>query len=144
MLAYVRIFMFCTMICLNAWAEELRSMIKLTKRRNIVHNRRRSLRSGGPMVLLRDYSDNQYVGTIGIGTPPQMFTVVFDTGSSDIWVPGVSCSTCEHHSYFDDSKSTSYVPWIEGNISAERQFSLYYSSGRVQGFSLTALISLYI
>lgn len=58
----------------------------------------------GSVLTLVDYYNNQYVGTVGIGTPPQYLSVVMDTGSSDLWIPGLGCTACGNHDTFDGAK----------------------------------------
>jgi len=87
----------------------------------------------GGHVDLTDYYNNQYVGTIGIGTPPQTLSVVFDTGSSDLWIPGRGCSECGNHETFDYAASSSYEPLVDGSGDA-LTFEVDYGSGKVTGY----------
>ncbi|CAG8617081.1 8724_t:CDS:2 [Racocetra fulgida] len=54
--------------------------------------------------------DCSYYGLIIIGG--QSFTVNFDTGSSDLWVPAIQCKflECGIHNRFDPKKSPTFVP----------------------------------
>jgi hypothetical protein len=80
-------------------------------------------------VPVKDFSNTQYFIDVEIGTPAQTFTVVPDTGSSNLWIYSHSCYSipCWTHSTYNSHKSSSYQK--DG-----QDFKIQYGSGGVSGF----------
>ncbi|XP_075524612.1 lysosomal aspartic protease-like [Dermacentor variabilis] len=87
---------------------------------------------GDPIsIILENYQNMQYFGVLTIGTPPQSFKLIMDTGSSNFWVPSIHCSEsmlCRDHSKYDSSKSSTYTK-------KGRYIRIRYSGGVVRGVS---------
>lgn len=85
-------------------------------------------------IVLRDLKNAQYYGPVTIGTPPQEFLVVFDTGSADFWVPSESCpkmsQNCKAKTAYDSTKSSTYSAVPSGG---KTSFQIMYGSGPVSG-----------
>ncbi|KAI9612721.1 hypothetical protein H4Q26_007880 [Puccinia striiformis f. sp. tritici PST-130] len=87
------------------------------------------------IALRNEYSDTDYYSQIQIGTPPQNFYVVLDTGSADLWVAGAQLfrsSVFPRYNWIgeitqmDTSNSTTFTD-------ASESFQITYGSGSASG-----------
>jgi hypothetical protein len=111
----------------------IRKMIKAGEWQNYLKTVGQSRASGSDPLI--DWYDNFYLSNITLGTPPQQFTIVPDTGSSNLWVIDSTCNTqaCRGQPTsgwtkrrFNRMASSSYVE--DG-----RDFSITYGSGSCRG-----------
>ncbi|KAI0081508.1 acid protease [Panus rudis PR-1116 ss-1] len=96
-----------------------------------------SRRATGADPLTDDQDGSLWQGDISVGTPLQRYTVDFDTGSSDLFLPSSTCKTnCEGHKLYNTSSSST---------AADRHmtFTLEYGDGsQVSGEQYTDTVSI--
>ena len=87
-------------------------------------------RLGDDRVVIHDFEGVQFYGPVSIGTPSQgPFQVVYDSGSSNLWVASQSCplSSCFLHKRYDQYTSSTYK-------ANNTPFNIMYGSGPVSGY----------
>ncbi len=92
-------------------------------------------------VPLSNFQDLQYTGPVSVGTPPQTFEVVFDTGSSDLWITGSQCTSCSGSQRFNEAASSTYDDTCSGCGGSPREL-VDYGSGPVMGFLFRDTVTL--
>jgi saccharopepsin len=80
-----------------------------------------------------------YYGTVTVGTPPQKFEVVYDTGSGNLLIPGETCTdqACKIHNRFDHKKSSTMKELncdgseVDGHSTDE--LTITFGTGKITG-----------
>ncbi|KAL7679293.1 putative aspartic peptidase A1 family, aspartic peptidase domain superfamily [Plasmopara halstedii] len=87
-------------------------------------------------ISLKNHDQTHFSGLIGVGSPPQRFQVIFDTGSSDIWFPEINCTNCAGSRRYHAAASRSHV-------AMNQSFHLEYGSGNASGCIVRDDISMF-
>ena len=122
------------MVCVALTLTSAEVLVSVKLRRS--HKRARRQLAGNllghvphPAAGLQNMDNVYYYGYVdlgnGTGKDRQTFRLIFDTGSTDLWIPSVSCKACVSKK-FDPSKSGTFQK--DG-----RAFSDLYGSGNVSG-----------
>ncbi|KAG6844956.1 hypothetical protein H0H87_002070 [Tephrocybe sp. NHM501043] len=80
-------------------------------------------------------NDVGYLATVQMGTPPQDFSILMDSGSADLWVGAENCQSeaggdCGNHKFLGSQSSSSFVD-------TKQQFQVTYGTGAVAGDIVT-------
>lgn len=69
-----------------------------------------------------------YRGIVSVGTPPQNFSILFDTGSTQLWIKSKSCPTCISSNLYNSSASSTFKP-VQTSASPIRYFDGTFVNG---------------
>eukprot|EP00929_Paragymnodinium_shiwhaense_P023148 TRINITY_DN14577_c0_g1_i1.p1 TRINITY_DN14577_c0_g1~~TRINITY_DN14577_c0_g1_i1.p1 ORF type:complete len:733 (-),score=162.71 TRINITY_DN14577_c0_g1_i1:203-2401(-) len=82
--------------------------------------------------------DLAVIADIGVGTPPQMLSVMLDSGSSDLWIPSRNCKSCISGgidvNHFFDAYASSTLQLANDEELGVYGNGLRYGSGSVRGY----------
>lgn len=144
MMKIITILVLLSFICYSRQADYIRVSLKKTEPDEHVYRsfnvEQRQLTEkdfGGPNSIPLDYYGNlffmsQYFGEISLGQPPQTFKVLFDTGSSDLWIPTAKCYLLDVSCWllprrYDNRRSKTYTAIGKPSV-------IKYVMGEVSGF----------
>jgi len=91
-----------------------------------VQKRHKNKHSQTYVESLTNSHNTELFGTIKVGTPPQEFTVIFDTGSSNFWLPSSSCEGAGNRRLFKTQESSTFVK-------SSKKINIQYGKGAVAG-----------
>ncbi|TFK74251.1 acid protease [Pluteus cervinus] len=112
-------------------AENIRGKYGFSSSRNAATNSKRA-GLAATFSTVNQQADSSYYGTLTIGTPPQSFNVILDTGSSDLWVADTACRGCESTTPLFNTAQSSSLKAAPASSSSQLT-QIQYGSGAVQG-----------
>jgi len=81
-----------------------------------------------------------FFGEVTVGTPPQRFSVVYDTGSGNFIVPGSGCKSfaCRKHARFNElaSSTAQPIPCGISNGTAMPAIKIAFGTGSIHGLCM--------
>mmetsp|Transcript_100029 Transcript_100029/g.173603 ORF Transcript_100029/g.173603 Transcript_100029/m.173603 type:complete len:437 (+) Transcript_100029:90-1400(+) len=125
----------------DSWLNAMGTSHSLVLKRQL-YKSGQSLRSSSSLAT-KVVHKTAYYGKLEVGSPRQVFTVVFDTGSGNLMIPSTYCSSraCTMHKRFD-RKQSSTAEDIEADGSLSRkgamrdQITVTFGTGEISGVFL--------
>merc|ERR1740122_159558 len=121
----------------DAWSLR-KSAVKIARRHEALlfagGSANQHLRSSTRLVeAMRVVHKTAYWGQMTLGTPPQEFKVIFDTGSGNLIVPAADCKVpgCAPHKKYDSKASSTYS--FVTNEKMESSSEITFGTGQVSG-----------
>lgn len=103
------------------------SVVMLPLKR-VVGNQLGSTLHGDPQMPISNFQNIQFYASVSVGSPPQVVQLLVDTGSSNVWLPGLNATGLRFDfNAYNSSASTTYT-------AIGTPIELDYGSGAVRGF----------